>query len=66
MKIKRYLENKGISQSSVSKRTGIAPAKLNLALNAKRRLTFDEYELICGVLDVSTATFLEARPPHEQ
>lgn len=63
IKIKNYLKDNGISQSFICKKTGIAPAKLNLALNGKRRLTFDEYSLICGVLDVSTAKFLEPRVP---
>lgn len=61
--IKDYLEENGISQTFVSKRTGIETPKLNLALNGKRKLTFLEYELICGVLKVDTNKFLRPRLP---
>lgn len=63
VKIKRYLEENGVAQSWLSCKTGIASAKLSLALNGKRRLTFDEYELICWALNVDVGTFLEARAP---
>lgn len=66
MKIKKYLEENGISQAHVSKETGINPVKLNLALNGKRRLTFDEYALICGVICVNTDKFLKPRMPEEE
>ena len=38
--IKRYLEEKGISQAHISRETGIDVSKLNLGLNGNRRLTF--------------------------
>lgn len=63
LKIKTFLDSKGISQTHVSKETQIPLPKLNLALNGKRKLTFDEYELICGAIDVPAGTFLEARLP---
>lgn len=63
MKIKKYMEEKGISQAFLSRKTGIASPKLNLALNGKRRLTFGEYELICGALGVEAGFFLKARMP---
>lgn len=61
--IKDYLENKGISQRFVSRRTGIDPAKLSLALNGNRKLTLEEYSLICGALGVNTDCFLKPRLP---
>lgn len=64
-KIKRYIEENGISQTYISKKTGIAKPKLNLALNGKRRLTFPEYEMICWVLNVNTDKFLQPRMPEE-
>lgn len=64
-KIKRYIEENGISQAYISKKTGIAKPKLNLALNGKRRLTFPEYEMICWVLNVNTDKFLQPRMPEE-
>lgn len=61
LKIKAYLEENGISQTFVSKKTGIELPKLNLALNGHRKLTFPEYEMICGALDVNTDKFLRPR-----
>lgn len=60
-KIKRYIEENGISQTYISKKTGITKPKLNLALNGNRRLTFPEYEMICWVLNVNTDKFLQPR-----
>ncbi len=63
LEIKNYLENNGITQAFISRKTGIEPAKLSLALNGERRFTFDEYSLICGVLGVNTDKFLKPRLP---
>lgn len=65
-KIKRYIEEKGISQTYISRKTGIALPKLNLALNGNRRLTFPEYEVICWALEVNTDKFLQPRMPDEK
>lgn len=58
LKIKMYLAENGITQTYLSKKTGINSVKLNLSLNGKRTLGYDEYELICGVLGVNTDKFL--------
>lgn len=63
LKIRAYLEDNGISQTWLSHKTGIPLPKLNLSLNGKRNLSFKEYELICGALNVNTDKFLEARLP---
>ena len=63
IQIREYLEEIGVSQIFLSKKSGIPPAKLNLALNGKRRLTFEEYETICWALGVGVETFLQPRPP---
>ncbi len=62
-KIKEYIERNGISQAHISRVTNIGEVKLNLALNGKRRLTFEEYSLICGALEVNTDYFLKPRKP---
>jgi len=62
-KIKAYLKEKGISQKWLALETCISPAKLNLALNGHRRLTFEEFEYICYALNVPTSTFLEPKKP---
>lgn len=63
LKIKAYLEEHGISQTFVSKKTGIDLPKLNLALNGNRRFTFPEYEMVCWALGVNTDKFLRPREP---
>lgn len=62
-KIKDYLQSNGISQSHISSVTGIPKVKLNLSLNGNRNLTFEEYEILCGVLNVGVDKFLEAKKP---
>jgi transcriptional regulator with XRE-family HTH domain len=62
-KIKAYLEEKEISQTWLSIETKIKQPKLNLTLNGHRRLSFEEYELICGALDLPVGAFLEAKKP---
>lgn len=63
IKIKGYLESKGISQAFLSSKSGIPPAKLNLALNCKRKLSLAEYESICWALGVGVDEFMAPRPP---
>ena len=63
--VKKYLKENGISQTFISKNSGIPLPKLNMALNGHRRMTFPEYELICGVLKVNTDKFLKPRLPEK-
>lgn len=63
--IKEYLETHGISQAFISRETNINPIKLNMSLNGNRKLSLDEYSLICGVLKVDTNKFLKPRLPVE-
>lgn len=56
--VKEYLKENGITQVFLSKKTGIKPAKLNLALNGERRFSLDEYALVCGALKVNIDKFL--------
>lgn len=64
--IRTYLENGGITQTFVSKKSGIKISKLNLALNGNRKLTFDEYALICYVLQLNTDYFLKPMKPEPE
>jgi len=61
-KIGIYLEEMNISQIDLCARTNIAPAKMCLSLNGKRRLSFPEYQAICWALGVGVDKFLEPRP----
>lgn len=60
-KIKEYLACNGITQTHLSNKTKIPVPKLNLSLNGNRRMTFEEYELICGALDVNTDKFIQPK-----
>ncbi len=66
LKIKMYLEKNGVTQAFLSREAKIDKVKLNLALNGNRRLTFEEYEKICGVLGLNTDFFLKPRIPGEK
>lgn len=63
--ISQYLKENGISQAFLSRKTGIAPSKLSQSLKGNRKLTFSEYEMICGALNVNTDKFLKPRLPDE-
>ena len=60
-KIKAYVSQSGLKQTYLSEKTGIPANKLSLTLNGHRRLTFLEYELICGALEVPVNKFLQPR-----
>lgn len=60
-KIKNYLQENGIKQNWISEKTGVPAGKISLTLNGHRRLTFAEYELICGALDIPVDTFLQPK-----
>jgi len=62
-KIKKYMEENNIPQNKLSITSKIAIPKLNLALNGKRKLKFEEYEIICYCLGVGVDKFLEPRKP---
>lgn len=62
-KIKDYLIEKGIKQTYLAKMSNISESKLNLTLNDKRHLKFEEYETICWVLGVGVDQFLTPKKP---
>ncbi len=63
--IRKYIVEKDISQVELSKKTQIAPAKLNLSLSGKRRLSFYEFEVICWALGLDVTDFLSPHPPED-
>ncbi len=63
LKIKAFMDEAGISQTYVANKAKMQLPKLNLALNGKRKMTFEEYEIICGVLNVNTDRFLTPKKP---
>lgn len=63
IKIKNYLDERDISQIWLCQKTNIPPAKLNLSLSGKRKMTFNEYQVICWALGVGVDQFMAPRPP---
>ena len=61
--IKEYIERIGMTQKHLSEKKQIPVPKLNLALNGNRKITFNEYALICWALDVSPDKFITPHPP---
>lgn len=64
--IKAYLQAEGRSQVWLARQIGMSNHKLNLSLNGKRKLMFDEYARICGALGVNTDFFLKPQSPEKQ
>lgn len=64
-RILNYIRNKGISQTFISKKTGINKSTLSAKLNGKTKIVADDIELICGALEIQPAEFLSPRPPHQ-
>lgn len=62
-RIKEYITSKGISQTHLSKETGIPVVKLNLTLNGKRTMQLSEFRGICYALGVNPTLFLEPIDP---
>lgn len=66
LEIKNYLKENGISQAFLSRKTQIDPSKLNLSLNGERKMTLDEYCLICGALGLNTDFFIRPKLPDKK
>lgn len=62
-KIKKYLAQKGISQTWLAAKTHINLNMLNAALNGARKLPIDEYQLIIWALELEPGEFLEQKEP---
>ena len=57
-KIKKYLEEHGITQMWLSQATGIAQEKISNIVNSKRRVTAEELLSICSALNISADLFI--------
>ena len=56
-RIKTYLEDHGISQSHLSKKTGIVLRRINMSVNDACRISVLDYIKICEALNVSLYEF---------
>lgn len=59
IKIKKYLDDKGIRYTHVSEKTGIPMDTLSLLLNGKRSVEATEYFAICDALNVPLTKFAD-------
>lgn len=57
LRVKKYLDEKGIKYSYLSEKTGIPMNMLSPTLNGKRKMSAEEYFTICKALGVSEDTF---------
>ena len=57
-KIKKYLEDHGITQAFLERKTGISHDKLSKILNGKRKLSAQELGIISNALEVNPNIFL--------
>lgn len=59
-KIKKYLKEKGIKQTTIAKKTQIPINIFSNMINGKRKITIEEYSKICNALEVNFAFFAPA------
>ena len=64
--LKKYFENKSISQYEIEERTGISQSKISLVLNNKRKLTADELVKIAIVFDLDLNKLKEIKIASQQ
>lgn len=57
LKIKSYMDEKGIKQVFLSEKTGIKPQIISSILNGARKIEAEEYFKICEALSVELEFF---------
>lgn len=55
--MKKYLDENGIKYSFLSEKTGMPMNILSPLLNGKRKMSVEEYFMICEALGLSVDTF---------
>lgn len=61
LRIKKYIDDKGIKQTFLSEKSGIPPVTLNQILNDNRRLEVNEYAHICMSLNLPLDFFKDEK-----
>lgn len=59
LKMKKYFENKGISQKEICQQVGISEPALSLIFQGKRKCSVDEYAMLCNVAGCDYAYFID-------
>lgn len=60
-KVRSYIDEKGLKQIAVAKKSGISKTTFNAIMNGKRTLYADDLRSICLALNVSPETFIETK-----
>lgn len=59
-RVRRYVDEQGISRKQLAISMHISESKLSLILGGQRRLTVDEYVQMCHALALPPGKFLDA------
>ena len=59
-RVKRYVDERGLSQRLIAENMGIPESTLSRILNGNRRMTVDDYEGICKAMAVDPARFYKS------
>ena len=57
--VRNYLQEHGIKQSFVAEKCGWSRQKTSCLINGKYKMTAEEYQVLCKVLDVPYELFLD-------
>jgi len=57
-RLSAYVERMGIKQAAICKKTGIRTDTMCAILNNKRKMTADEFELICRAIEKTPNDFI--------
>lgn len=60
-KLREYIKENNISKEDISKLTGISLDELDLSLNDKRNLSFEEFEKILIVIEEGADKFIDMK-----
>lgn len=60
-KLREYIKENNISKEDISKLTGISLDDLDLSLNDKRNLSFEEFEKILIVIEEGADKFIDMK-----
>lgn len=62
-RVKRYINEREISQKLIAANMGIPESRLSLILNGKRRMTVEDYEGICRAMAIDPTHFFMSSAP---
>ena len=61
-KVRAYMDDHGIKQTTIAKKTGISLVTFNAMMNGKRVMYADDLRAICYALEVGPEKFIEFDP----